>query len=187
MFGPQRTKATWGSVWLRAHFSSQHFPSPAQTRWEQQMGWGLQRFGVLGSSSWETDPISGNAIIVGDPWQLTPVGQWESLRGPGHFAHPDAVKPPQKLPRSTGRLGGAHPARGKRATRPGFRFAFKMHVGGNCQTHSPNNSSSYGKPFFHCPGWLPTAQATCQDALLKPESSFHALRAARRAPKPAAF
>lgn len=28
---------------------------------------------------------------------------------------------------------------------------------------------SYGKPFLNCLGWLPAAQDTCQDALLKME------------------
>lgn len=98
------------------------------------------------------------------------------------------VSTPFPLPLTPGRFGGARAARGNRASGAGVSgFPLKCTLEATAKGIHQTTDASYGKPFLNCPGWLPAAQDSCQDALPKMESHFHALRAARKAPESGRF
>lgn len=92
------------------------------------------------------------------------------------------------LPPSPGIFGAARAARGKRASGPGVScFPLKCALDASAKRAHQTTDTSYGKPFLNCPGWLPTAQDSCQGSLLKMESYFHILLPAGRAPESCHF
>lgn len=92
------------------------------------------------------------------------------------------------LPPSPGGFGAARAARGKRASGPGVScFPLKCALDASAKRAHQTTDTSYGKPFLNCPGWLPTAQDSCQGSLLKMESYFHILLPAGRAPESCHF
>lgn len=132
-----------------------------------------------------------------DPWWAARGHQQERWRGPGRFAHPRgwqgcggqlSMVPPLPAAPEPGGFGAARAARGKRASGPGVScFPLKCALDASAKRAHQTTDTSYGKPFLNCPGWLPTAQDSCQGSLLKMESYFHILLPAGRAPESCHF
>lgn len=96
--------------------------------------------------------------------------------------------PPLPAAPEPGEFGAARAVRGKRASGPGVScFPLKCALDASAKRAHQTTDTSYGKPFLNCPGWLPTAQDSCQGSLLKMESYFHILLPAGRAPESCHF
>lgn len=107
--------------------------------------WGLPAGGA--------DPISGDVTIARILGRSPTGASGTDGGGPAHSAHPDGVNPPpHRCPRARETWGCSCCERKKSKWAKRFGFPFKMHVGGNCQTHSPNNRRELWKTLLKLPG-----------------------------------